>query len=121
MRKSQIWTWYVSSELSSECYSLGIGQNIQNEVSLERYIFADVVDYQFTNLNWKLNRSKEECFNIVPHGSYTTLAVRKILMIYSFDYHWNCKGKIVVGYSWDVKVKAMKGTNLGVAQALFEP
>ena len=51
MRKSQIWTWYVSSELSSECYSLGIGQNIQNEVSLERYIFADVVDYQFTNLN----------------------------------------------------------------------
>ena len=49
MRKSQIWTWYVSSELSS--YSLGIGQNIQNEVSLERYIFADVVDYQFTNLN----------------------------------------------------------------------
>ena len=44
-----------------------------------------------------------------------------ILMIYSFDYHWNCKGKIVVGHSWDVKVKAMKGTNLGVAQALFEP
>ena len=44
-----------------------------------------------------------------------------ILMIYSLDYHWNCKGKIVVGHSWDVKVKAMKGTNLGVAQALFEP
>ena len=44
-----------------------------------------------------------------------------ILMIFSFDYHWNCKGKIIVGYSWEVKVKTMKGTNSDVAQALFEP
>ena len=28
-----------------------IGQNIKNEVSLERSIFADVVTYQFINLN----------------------------------------------------------------------
>ena len=33
-----------------ECNSVRIGQNIQNEVSLERYIFADVVAYQFINL-----------------------------------------------------------------------
>ena len=44
-----------------------------------------------------------------------------ILIIFSFDYHWNCKGKIIVGYSWEVKVKTMKGTNSDVAQALFEP
>ena len=44
-----------------------------------------------------------------------------ILMIFSFDYHWNCKGKIIVGYSWEVKVKTMKGTTSDVAQALFEP
>ena len=30
-----------------ECNSVKISQNIQNEVSLERYIFADVVAYQF--------------------------------------------------------------------------
>ena len=34
-----------------ECNSLKISQNIQNEVSLERSIFADVVAYQFINLN----------------------------------------------------------------------
>ena len=37
------------------CNSVRIGQNIQNEVSLERHIFADAVAYQFINLNWKLN------------------------------------------------------------------
>ena len=31
--------------------SVRIGQNIQNEVSLERYIFSDAVAYQFINLN----------------------------------------------------------------------
>ena len=34
-----------------ECNSVRIGQNIQNEVSLERSIIADVVAYQFINLN----------------------------------------------------------------------
>ena len=34
-----------------ECNSVKISQNIQNEVSLERSIFADVVAYQFINLN----------------------------------------------------------------------
>ena len=33
-----------------ECNSVGIGQNILNELSLERSIFADVVAYQFINL-----------------------------------------------------------------------
>ena len=33
--------------LFCECNSVRIGQNIQNEVSQERSIFADVLDYQF--------------------------------------------------------------------------
>ena len=33
--------------LFSECNSVRIGQNIQNEVLLERSIFANVVAYQF--------------------------------------------------------------------------
>ena len=37
--------------LFCECNSVMTGQNIQNEVSLERSIFADVVAYQFINLN----------------------------------------------------------------------
>ena len=42
---------------SPKCYlfcernSVRICQNIQNEVSLRRSIFADVVAYQFINLN----------------------------------------------------------------------
>ena len=43
-----------------ECNSVRIGQNIQNEVSLERPIFADVGAYYFINLNGKLNASRKE-------------------------------------------------------------
>ena len=43
-----------------ECNSVKISQNIQNEVSLERSIFADVVAYQFINLNRKLSGSRKE-------------------------------------------------------------
>ena len=43
-----------------ECNSVKISQNIQNEVSLERSIFADVVAYQFINLNRKINGSGKE-------------------------------------------------------------
>ena len=46
--------------LFGECTSVTIGQNIQNEISLERSIFADVVAYQFINLNGKLNGSRKE-------------------------------------------------------------
>ena len=42
------------------CNSDRIGQNIHNEVSLERSIFADVVAYQFINLNGKVNGSRKE-------------------------------------------------------------
>ena len=50
---------YVNGEIGlavdffPKCYpnSVTIGQNIQNEVSLERSIFADFVAYQFINLN----------------------------------------------------------------------
>ena len=34
-----------------ECNSVRIAQNIQNEVSLDGSIFADLVAYQFINLN----------------------------------------------------------------------
>ena len=34
-----------------ECNSVRIGQNIQNEVSVERSIFTDVVAYQLISLN----------------------------------------------------------------------
>ena len=43
-----------------ECNSVKISQNIQNEVSLERSIFAEVVAFQFINLNRKLNGSRKE-------------------------------------------------------------
>ena len=33
--------------VDSECNSVRIGQNIQNVLSLETFIFADVVPYQF--------------------------------------------------------------------------
>ena len=65
-----LWEWVVR-----------VGQNIQNELSLERYIFAaDVVAYQLINFNWKLNGSREE-FISRSKWSYTTLAVRKGLSI----------------------------------------
>ena len=47
----------LAVDFSPKCYlfcernSVRIGQNIQNEVSLGRSIFADVVAYQFINLN----------------------------------------------------------------------
>ena len=37
--------------LFCECNSVRIGQNIQNEVSVEGSIFADVVAYQLISLN----------------------------------------------------------------------
>ena len=43
-----------------ECNSVKISQNIQNQVSLERSIFADAVAFQFINLNRKLNGSRKE-------------------------------------------------------------
>ena len=42
------------------CNSVSNGQNIQNEISLERSIFADVVAYQLLNLTWKLNESRKK-------------------------------------------------------------
>ena len=57
-----------------ECNSVKISQNIQNEVSLERSIFADVVAFQFINLNRKLNGSRKKIY-IVPCGKKTTKAV----------------------------------------------
>ena len=63
--------------LFCECNSVRFGQNIQNEISLERSIFADVVAYQYINLNWKLNGSREECIHRSIWGTKTTLAVQK--------------------------------------------
>ena len=39
--------------LFCEYNSVRIGQNIENEVSVERFIFADVVAYQLISLNSK--------------------------------------------------------------------
>ena len=66
--------------LFCECNSVTIGQNIQNEVSLERSIFADVVAYLFINLNWKLNGSRGECIHRSIWDVYDPIAVRKGLM-----------------------------------------
>ena len=47
--KQQNWQWIFLQNVTflSECNSITIGQNIQNEVSLERSIFEVVVVYQF--------------------------------------------------------------------------
>ena len=55
-----------------ECNSVRIGQNIQNEVSLERYIFADVVAYQFIQLKLKAKWVQGWMWmysDIIPYGS----------------------------------------------------
>ena len=44
----------------SQCNYVRIGQTIQNEISLERSIFADVVAYQFINWNWEQNGCGKE-------------------------------------------------------------
>ena len=44
--------------------SIRIGQNIQNEVSVERSIFDDVVAYHFLGFNRKLNGSVRSHFLI---------------------------------------------------------
>ena len=49
-----------------ECNGVRISQNIQNEVSLE--IFADLVAYQFINLNRKINGYKKETMH--DHASF---------------------------------------------------
>ena len=55
---SSMQTAKLEMDFSSKCYlfcecnSVRIGQDIQNEVSLERFVFADVVAYHFINLNW---------------------------------------------------------------------
>ena len=51
-----------------------ISQNIQNEVSVERSIFTDIVAYQLISLKGTLNGStKETC--IVSYGTKTSKAV----------------------------------------------
>ena len=64
-----------------------IGQNIQNEVSLERPIFADVGAYYFINLNGKLNASRKEdmhrsIWNENDRSSRRRVKIPLILTIY---------------------------------------
>ena len=42
------------------CNSVRIGQNFQNEVSMERCIFAEVAASPRNSFNWKLDGSKKE-------------------------------------------------------------
>ena len=60
--KQRNWQWIFPQNVTlfCKCNSVRICQNIQNDVSLERSIFADAVTYQFINFNWKLNGSREE-------------------------------------------------------------
>ena len=59
--KQQNWQWIFPQKVTfCECNSVKISQNIQNEVPLERSPFADVVAYQFINLNRKINGSGKE-------------------------------------------------------------
>ena len=48
------------SYLFCESNSARIGQNIQKKISLESYIFSDVVAYQFVKLHCKRNGSRKE-------------------------------------------------------------
>ena len=59
-------TFLHNSSIGCDCNVVRISQNIQNEISLET--FADVVAYQFINLNWKLNGSRKE--NMHDHASF---------------------------------------------------
>ena len=58
--------YYGNSKIGSDTFfvsqgnAVRISQNIQNEVSLERSIFADFVAYRF---NWKLNGSRKKCIH----------------------------------------------------------
>ena len=54
--------------------SVKISQNIQNEVSVERSIFTDIVAYQLISLKGKLNGSTKETY-IFSYGTKTSKAV----------------------------------------------
>ena len=55
---------YLCLYLFCKCNSVRIGQNIQNDASLERSVFAKVVAYQFINFKWKPNGSIEDCMHM---------------------------------------------------------
>lgn len=55
---------YLCLYLFCKCNSVRIGQNIRNDASLERSIFAKVVAYQFINFKWKPNGSREDCMHM---------------------------------------------------------
>ena len=64
--KQRNWQWIFPQNVTFFNFGSvtlsGFGQNIQNEVSLKRSIFVDVVAYQFVNFNWKLNGGfREKC------------------------------------------------------------
>ena len=82
--KQRNWQWIFSQNVTFfVSVSVRISQNIQNEVWLERSIFADIVAYQFiyNKLNRKLNGSRRKMYTSFHMGSYTTLAARKGLII----------------------------------------
>ena len=67
--------------LFCECKSIRIGQNIQNEVSVESSIFTHIVAYQLISLKGTINGStKGIC--IVSYGTKTTKAV--VVKLYHF-------------------------------------
>ena len=93
-------------DLSPKCYlfcefnSVRIGHSIQNEVSLERSIFAaDVVADQFINLNWKLTGSREEYIHrAIWDGNDPNRPKRLFIPVWR-EIHWS---KILTLTSWQL-------------------
>ena len=67
--KQRQWNFFPKFHLFCECNSVRVSQNIPKwGISLERSIFADVVAYQFININWKLNGSGKNCIHCTIWG-----------------------------------------------------
>ena len=72
--KQQNWQWIFPKISFFVSVTVRISQNIQNEVSVERSLFTDIVAYQLISLKGTLNGStKETC--IVSYGTKTSKAV----------------------------------------------
>ena len=54
-----------------------VSQNIQNDVSLELIIFADIVPYRFINFNWELTGSREERRSILVYDPSRSKRVKE--------------------------------------------
>ena len=98
-------------DLSTKCYlfcefnSVRIGHSIQNEVSLERSIFAaDIVTDQFINLNWKLTGSREEYIHRAIWDGNDPNRPKGLFIPVWREIHWS---KILTLTSWQLTNRTM--------------